>query len=194
MRLDALLLTHAHSDHISGIDELRLYNWKQGGPIPVYATAETYANLVRRFDYVFGPPPVGGGVPQLDQREIGDCPFDAVGLRIVPLPVMHGPLPVIGFRFGDFAYITDASHVPEDTIARIAGVKTLILNALRHRPHPTHLNIQQAVAIAQRVGADRTWFTHITHDLDHDATNAQLPPGIALAHDGLVFGIAAEAT
>lgn len=188
-RLDAVFLTHAHSDHISGIDEIRLYNWRQRHAIPVYASGITIEALQRRFDYIFHPVQTGGGIPDIALHEIDNEPFLLHGIPAVPLQVMHGQLPVLGFRMGNFAYITDASHVPDETVERMIGVRYLILNALRHKPHPTHLNIEQAVAIARRVGAERTWFTHITHDLDHRETNASLPEGIALAHDGLEFEI-----
>jgi phosphoribosyl 1,2-cyclic phosphate phosphodiesterase len=192
-RLDALLLTHAHSDHVAGMDELRLFNWRQGGPVTVYTSAKTLAGLRKRFDYIFEPCQKGGGVSQIEPVLVESDPFAAAGIAVLPLPVMHGDLAVLGFRFGDFAYITDASRVPEATIKRLAGVRWLILNALRHRPHPTHLTVEQAVAIARRVGAERTWFTHITHDLDHDETNRSLPPGMSLAWDGLEFDIDAAA-
>lgn len=192
-RLDAVLLTHAHSDHVNGMDEIRQYNWRQRQPMPIYASPITMGDLRRRFDYFFNPTQVGGGVPDLRLISVEQESFDVAGLAVLPLPVRHGILPILGFRFGDFAYITDASEVPEDTIARLEGVRWMILNALRHRPHPTHLNVEQAVAIAQRVGAERTWFTHITHDLDHATTNSELPPNIQLAHDGLQFPIDAGA-
>lgn len=187
-RLDAVLITHAHSDHIAGIDEVRLYNWKQKAVMPVYASAETHDSLRRRFDYIFHPIQTGGGVPQLDLQTVHD-EFEVLGLRVVVLPVMHGRMPVIGFRFGDFGYITDASEVPPETRERLRGVRYLILNALRHRPHPTHLTVEQAVEVTRDIGPERAWFTHITHDLDHVETNAALPEGIALAHDGLEFDI-----
>lgn len=191
-RLDALLLTHAHSDHVSGIDELRLYNWKQGHAIPIHASRQTLEELRARFSYVFNPIQEGGGVPQVELHPIEGL-FEVTSISILPLEVMHGNVPVLGFRFGNFGYITDASHVPEQTIRRLQGVRYLILNALRHRPHPTHLNIEQAVALARRINPEKTWFTHITHDLDHAETNAMLPEGIKLAHDGLEFVIDAHA-
>jgi phosphoribosyl 1,2-cyclic phosphate phosphodiesterase len=191
-RLDAVLLTHAHSDHVAGIDEIRLYNWRQRCAIPFYGTGETFASLRRRFDYVFEPTQTGGGVPHIILNQIDEKPFAVCGLRVVPLMVMHGSLPVTGFRFGDFAYITDASFIPDATLERLQGVRFLVLNALRYRPHPTHLTIEQATAIAQQVGAERTWFTHITHDVDHDEANARLPPGIELGWDGLTIEITPE--
>lgn len=187
-KMDVVLLTHAHSDHISGIDELRLYNWTQKKVIPIYGSPRTLKDLRRRFDYIFNPEQTGGGIPQVELVEVAG-PFEILGVPVIPLEVMHGNLPVLGFRFGDFAYITDASEVPDKTVEQLAGVRYLILNALRHRPHPTHLNIEQAVEIVQRIAPERAWFTHITHDLDHDATNAQLPKGIELAYDGLEFVI-----
>lgn len=190
-RLDTVLLTHAHSDHVSGIDELRLYNWKQKHPIPVFGSRFTLDDVRRRFDYAFNPIQNGGGVPQLDLIPVEGA-FDAAGFRVLPLLAYHGSLPILGFRFGDFAYITDASFLPPATLEAIRGVRYLILNALRHRPHPTHFTVEQATAIAREIGAEHTWFTHITHDLDHATTNRELPEGIDLAHDGLEFDIEVE--
>lgn len=187
-RLDSVLITHAHSDHVSGIDEIRLYNWRQGHAIPVYGSPETLGGLRRRFDYIFNPLQIGGGVSNLDLVDI-DGPFETCGVSVLPLHVMHGKLPVLGFRFGEFAYITDASEVPDETIRLLEGVRYLILNALRHRPHPTHLTVAQAVEIARQLKPERTWFTHITHDLDHEETNRSLPEGVELGYDGLEFEV-----
>ncbi|HMZ52141.1 MAG TPA: MBL fold metallo-hydrolase [Candidatus Sumerlaeota bacterium] len=191
-RLDALLLTHSHSDHISGIDELRIYNWKQGHHIDTFGSEQTLADLRQRFGYIFSPMQEGGGVPQIDLRTIGHDPFTAAGLSVLPVEVMHGRLPVTGFRFGNFGYVTDASFVPEETVEKLKGVRFLILNALRWKPHPTHLTVDQAVEIVRRIGPERAWFTHITHDLDHEETNAKLPKGIELAYDGLEFDVEAQ--
>ncbi|MEO8376774.1 MAG: MBL fold metallo-hydrolase [Candidatus Sumerlaeota bacterium] len=191
-RMDALLLTHSHSDHISGIDELRIYNWKQGSRIDTFGSAQTLGDLKQRFAYIFAPLQEGGGVPQVDLHTIALEPFAAAGLNVVPMEVMHGKLPVSAFRFGNFGYVTDASLVPDETIEKLKGVRYLILNALRWKPHPTHLTVDEAVAVVQRIAPQRAWFTHITHDLDHEATNAKLPKGIELAYDGLEFEVEAE--
>jgi phosphoribosyl 1,2-cyclic phosphate phosphodiesterase len=141
---------------------------------------------------VFNPPTqVGGGLPQLDMREIAG-PFAIEDASIVPIPLWHGKLPVLGFRFGAFAYLTDCNRIPDDSwalLTRDGGVRTLILDALRRRPHSTHFSVAEAVDVAQRLGVERAYFTHIAHDLGHASTNAQLPPGVELAYDGLVLTV-----
>src|SRR5690606_32281173 len=126
------------------------------------------------------------GLPQIALRTI-EAPFAVGALRVLPVPVLHGEMPILGFRFGSFAYLTDASAIPEASWPLLAGLDTLVIDALRHRPHPTHFTLAEAVAVAERLGPRRTWFTHICHDLPHEATNRSLPSGMALAHDGLQF-------
>lgn len=190
-RLDGVLLTHAHFDHIAGIDDLRLYNFRQKHDLPMYGADATLADIRRRFDYIFDPPTEGGGVASLDLRPV-DGPFEFLGMRIVPIPVLHGRTPILGYRFGDFAYVTDAKTIPAASMDLLRGARALILNALRPAPHSTHLSLDEAVDIAREIAAERTWFVHMTHHLEHHATNANLPQGMELAWDGLQFDFAPE--
>jgi phosphoribosyl 1,2-cyclic phosphate phosphodiesterase len=188
-RVDALLYTHAHADHVMGLDEVRRFNVLQGGAIPVYADAATAANLRQTFAYAFSAPrAAGGGVPQLVLHEI-DGPFVIDGVEIVPVPLLHGDLPILGFRVGRFAYLTDCSAIPAPSFGLLRHLDVLVLDALRHRKHPTHFTVAEATAAAARIGAGRTYFTHICHDLPHAETSAALPEGVALAHDGLVLTV-----
>ena len=188
-RVDAILFTHAHADHIMGLDEVRRYNMLTRQPVPVYSDAATLEDLRRTFAYVFAPDaPSGGGVPDLRLWTIGG-PFVIGRQEIVPIPLRHGPWQVLGFRFGAFAYLTDCNEVPPASMALLDGLDCLVLDALRHRPHPTHFTVAQASVVAKRIGAARTFFTHISHDLGHEATCAALPSGMALAYDGLTIEI-----
>lgn len=188
-RVDAILFTHAHADHIMGLDEVRRYNMITKQPVPVYSDPGTLADLRRTFAYVFAPDaPSGGGVPDLRLWPIGG-PFVIGRQEIVPIPLRHGPWQVLGFRFGSFAYLTDCNEVPPASMALLKGLDCLVLDALRHRPHPTHFTVAQACVVAKRIGAARTFFTHISHDLGHEATCAALPPGVALAYDGLTIEV-----
>lgn len=188
-RVDAILFTHTHADHVFGIDDVRRFNQMQRASIPCLSDAATLANLRRMFAYIFEPPTQqGGGLPQLSLLRIGG-PFSLGGVEIVPVPLFHGILPVLGFRIGSFAYLTDCNRVPDESVALLSGVRTLIIDALRHRPHSTHFSVGEATAMAQRIGAERTYFTHISHDLGHAATCAALPAGVELAYDGLVLEI-----
>ncbi|HEV2501353.1 MAG TPA: MBL fold metallo-hydrolase [Terriglobia bacterium] len=183
-RLDAVVFTHTHADHVFGLDDVRVFNMRQKAAIPIYADSTSMANIRRIFDYIFRANYAPGGIPQLDPRLI-EGPFELWGARMIPLPVLHGELPVLGFRFGNTAYITDFSVIPESTFALIEGVDVLILDALRHKPHPTHSTLEQSLGIVERIKPGRAFFTHIAHELAHEATNAALPAGVQLAYDGL---------
>jgi phosphoribosyl 1,2-cyclic phosphate phosphodiesterase len=188
-RVDAVLFTHAHADHILGLDDLRSFNALQASAIPCYGNRYALDAIKRQFSYVFEAPlQEGGGVPQLTTHEVTG-PFSIRGLPIVPVPLWHGKLPILGFRVGNFAYLTDCNRIPDDAWSLVEGVDTLVLDALREEPHDTHFTVTQAVAAANRIAPRRTYFTHMTHDLPHAKTNARLPAGMQLAYDGLVFDI-----
>jgi phosphoribosyl 1,2-cyclic phosphate phosphodiesterase len=185
-RVDALLFTHGHADHILGLDDVRRFNAIHQRPMACYADAETVRDIRRMFSYVFDPAtPRGGGLPQLELFTIAGA-FVLGALEIVPVPILHGRRPILGLRIGRFAYLTDCSAIPGESWPLLADLDVLVLDALRERPHPTHFSLDQAVDAARRIGAGRTWFTHMAHDLQHAPTCARLPPGIELAYDGLV--------
>ena len=187
-RVDAILFTHCHADHVMGLDEVRLFNVLQQAAIPCYGDAGTLKELRRTFTYIFESTDEGGGIPRIHLYPLGG-PFSIGGEDIVPVPVWHGCREILGFRVRDFAYLTDCSGIPDTSWPLLEGLDTLAIDALRHRPHPTHFTVEQALAVAARLGAARTWLTHICHDLPHEATNAELPAGVALAYDGLVVDI-----
>ena len=188
-RVDAILFTHSHADHVMGLDEVRRYNAMQKAAIPCYGDAETVADLRRMFQYVFDAPAMAaGGLPQLVPFRIGGA-FSLGGVEIVPVPLWHGRRSILGYRVGTFAYLTDCSRIPDESWPLLAGVRTLVVDALRDRPHPTHFTVAQALDVAARLGAERTYFTHICHELPHAATCARLPAGVELAYDGLVLQI-----
>ena len=183
-RVDAILFTHCHADHVMGLDEVRRFNVLQHAAIPCYGDARTLTELKRTFAYIFDGADEGGGVPRVHLYPLGG-PFSIGAEECIPVPVWHGRREILGFRLRDFAYLTDCSGIPDTSWALLDGVRTLAIDALRHRPHPTHFTVEQAVAVAARIGAERTWLTHICHDLPHEATNASLPAGVELAYDGL---------
>lgn len=182
--VDAVVYTHAHADHILGLDDLRPLTFHRHGRIPLYAQAETAEVLRRMFAYIFNGDYKYGGLAQVELHEF-EGPLELAGATYTPIPVVHGDAVIHGYRFGAAAYLTDFSEVPESSLGLLEGLDILFLDALRHRPHPTHSTVENSVGLAQRLAARRTFFTHICHDLPHEETNAALPAGIRLAHDGL---------
>jgi phosphoribosyl 1,2-cyclic phosphate phosphodiesterase len=187
--VDAILYTHSHADHVMGFDEVRRFNAISRAPIPAYADAQTSADLRRMFTYVFDPPKEkGGGIPQVMLTTV-DGPFAVGALRVQPVPLIHGSRPILGFRFGRCAYLTDCSRIPDQSWPLLEDLDVLVLDALRHRPHPTHFTVAEALQVVERLRPERTFFTHICHDLPHEATNRSLPASVELAYDGLALTI-----
>ena len=188
-RVDAILFTHSHADHIMGLDDVRRFNQMQKSAIPAYADARTVAALKKAFFYIFDPDTEkGGGLPQIVLNEV-DGPFAIGRLRVQPIPLMHGARPILGYRFGNFAYLTDCNRIPDQAWPLLDGVEIMILDALRHRAHPTHFTVAEALQVVERVKPRQTYFTHICHDLPHVATNEALPPSVELAYEGLALTI-----
>jgi phosphoribosyl 1,2-cyclic phosphate phosphodiesterase len=194
-KLDAVLLTHCHADHILGFDDLRPYNYRQKTPIPVYGTDDTFRVLRRVFSYVFDDKPTLSSIPSVELHEL-DGPFPLLGIPFIPVPLLHGEMEVLGFRFGRAAYLTDFSRLPESSVSLLEDLDELILDALRDMPHPMHQTVEQALALIERLKPGRAWFTHVAHDLAHEATNARLRkagyPHVELAYDGLELEVATE--
>lgn len=207
-RLDAILLTHNHVDHVFGLDEVRRFNALMDAPIDVYADEHTLDAVRRVYRHIFEPHTnvQKSFIATLIAHRLTPLePFDLFGLRVTPLPLLHGRLPILGYRLDaidpaingrtpgadsilPLAYCTDVSAIPPETWPALAGLRTLVLDALRRRHHPTHFTLDRAVEVAHRVGADRTWLIHMSHDLPHAETDADLPETIALAYDGLQIG------
>jgi phosphoribosyl 1,2-cyclic phosphate phosphodiesterase len=188
--LDAVLFTHAHADHIMGLDDVRPFNYRQKGPIPIYAASDTMASIQRSFSYIFNGVKSESNVPQLEARLIDGAPFDLFGVEFVPTPVLHGKASIYGFRFGAAAYLTDHSEIPAASMELLRGLDVLFLDALRYKPHPTHTTVDKALKIVEDLKPRRTFLTHICHDLAHERAESLLPPHVRLAYDGLELQVA----
>lgn len=190
-RLDAILYTHSHADHIYGLDDVRSFNYRSGRAMPVYAEPSVLADVRRIYEYIFRETPIGGGKPQVDLLAIEpgqDLPLS--GLDVLPLRVCHGRLPILAYKFGPrFAYVTDVSEIPAETWPHLEGLDLLMLDAVRREPHETHFHLAASLDVIARLKPRRTLLTHLSHDYDHDSTNASLPPGVELAYDGQVVEI-----
>lgn len=183
-RLDAVLFTHSHKDHIAGLDDIRAYNYLQKSDMPVYGNGDVLTQLKTEFYYAFEKNKYPG-IPQLKLNEITET-FSIGAVKIVPLPVLHYQLPVLGFRINNFSYITDANQIPEQTLELLKGTHTLVLNSLQREKHLSHFNLEEALAMAERIGAKQTYFVHISHKLGlHKIVERELPNSVALAYDGL---------
>lgn len=184
-RVDAILITHSHADHIMGLDDVRRFNELLGAPMPLYGQPRTLEDIRRVFRYAFEPPEQeSGGLPAYDLREAQTI-LQVRDIRAKVFEVLHGKLPVLGVRVGDFAYLTDVSEIPEEALEYLCGIGTLVLDATRRAPHPSHFHLEKAVEVAQMLGARQTYFTHLSHDYDYGTICVELPSGIDLAFDGL---------
>ena len=184
-RVDAVLFTHGHFDHIMGLDDVRPFNLRQKGRLPVYAAPETMAAAERVFHYIFAPEEPESWVAKLDPRLLDGGPLDLFGLQFTPVPVLHGSKTIHGFRFGRAAYLTDHSAIPDSSMDLLRGLDVLFLDALRYKPHPTHSTIARSIETVERLAPRRAFFTHLCHDLEHARAESLLPPHIRLAYDGM---------
>lgn len=190
MHLDAVLLTHDHADHLHGLDDLRAFSKFQRRVLPVWANRQTLQAIESRFAYIWNPPQIGGGLPELT-LQLAEKPFRAAGLDFIPVPIMHGRLPILGYRIGDLAYLTDVSAIPEESFPLLEGLGTLILSCVRYRSHRTHLNIAGVKRISKRLKPERTFLTHLTHYFSHEDLLAEFDGmPIAPAYDGMRISVA----
>ncbi len=190
-RVDAILFTHAHADHILGLDDVRPYNYMQGGPIPIYAAADTLATIERVFAYVFANVKRQTHIPKLEPHVIDGAAFELFGLKVQPIPLLHGREKIYGYRIGNMAYLTDHSTIPQESMELLKGLDVLFHDALRRAPHPTHSTVDQALRNIEELQPKLALFTHICHDLGHAVTEAALPTNVRLAYDGMQLEVAA---
>jgi phosphoribosyl 1,2-cyclic phosphate phosphodiesterase len=193
-RVDAVFYTHSHADHILGLDDLRPLSFtvfREGSPIPLYATPETATVLERIFEYTFSPRATYPTRARVQLEPLAERTL-VHGVEFLRVPLQHGDMEIAGFRFGRAAYLTDVSAIPESSFALLEGLDHLVVSALRHQPHPSHATVEQAVGWARRIGARQTWLTHIAHELGHEQTNRALPENIRLAYDGLSLPVSLE--
>jgi phosphoribosyl 1,2-cyclic phosphate phosphodiesterase len=186
--IHAVLYTHFHADHIFGLDDLRPVPKHLGGPVPLYCTAEVERKIRQAFAYAFASDlssRLAGYLPSLTLHRIGEGPFEVLGQRVVPVPLEHAGMEVFGFRIEDVAYCTDVSGIPRDSWRLLQGLRVLVLDALRFKPHPAHFSLSEALEVIARLKPAQAYLTHIAHDMDHETVNRQLPPGVELAYDGL---------
>lgn len=184
-RIDAILYTHGHADHVLGLDDVRPFNYMQNGRIPIYASEDTLRTIRRCFSYIFENTVSQSSIPKIDAYTIGGAPVHVAGLDFLPIPLKHGSGDVFGFRFGAAAYLTDHSEIPESSFALLEGLDVLFLDALRYKPHPTHSTVDQSLRSVERLKPRIAYFTHICHDLAHERAERLLPPQVRLAYDGL---------
>ena len=184
-RIDAILFTHSHADHIMGLDDVRPFNFRQGGSIPIYGAKETIENIQRVFLYIFDSRFAESAVPRLAVHVFQQGPVELFGLEFQPIRVCHGKGTAYGFRFGGAAFLTDHSDIPPESMEQLRGLEVLFLDALRHRPHPTHSTVERSLQSVEQLTPQRAFFTHICHDLPHARTEEALPPHVRLAYNGL---------
>jgi phosphoribosyl 1,2-cyclic phosphate phosphodiesterase len=185
-KLDAVLITHEHNDHVAGLDDVRPFNFRQQCHMPIYATDYVMGQLVARYSYAFADNPYPGS-PRMQLHKVDfDSPFRLGGMEVLPIRVEHGGVPVMGYRFGDLVYVTDAKSIAPEELDKMRGARYLILNALRIHPHYSHLHLEEAIALATSLDVEQTWFTHISHDMGpYEQVSKMLPGGFQLGYDGL---------